>query len=47
MKRIRGTLLLVSLIVVAAAALMLPTSAIAGWTWDDPVEAPPAVDITG
>jgi hypothetical protein len=47
MNGIRGKLLLVLLIVIAAAALLLPTSAIAGWTWDDPVEAPPALDTTG
>jgi len=33
-KRIRAKLLLFCLIVVAAAALVAPTAALAGWTWD-------------
>ena len=34
MDRIRAKLLLFVLIVVAAAALVAPTAALAGWTWD-------------
>jgi len=34
MNRIRTKLLLFVLIVVAAAALVAPTAALAGWTWD-------------
>jgi hypothetical protein len=34
MHRIRRRILLFVLFVVAAAALALPTAAVAGWTWD-------------
>jgi hypothetical protein len=37
MTRIRRRILLFVLMVVAAAALALPTTALAGWTWDSAV----------
>jgi len=36
--RIRAKLLLALVLVAAVAALVLPTTAAAGWTWDDAVD---------